>query len=567
MKKITVLLAFMLSASPVLAAQQTILGGAGVLWGDEKVKINSNFSELYGRLAQALLTTSSPTFVDLTLTSDLNLKDWIYFTSDDDTHYVAVAAGNNTANYILRWPTAAPGGSNYLLNFDADGTGGWTDPSTLGGDDLGSATYSTVTTLWASGSCSGYLKSDGTCDTPSGAAHDAVTLSTDLGNNLLGLSTQQLTLDSQTANYIFAAPNGSAGVPSFRALVAADIPTLNQNTTGTAGGLSGTPAITVSSVTIPGNSTGPQMMIQAEDTDNGTEYTGVGSPAAVTTSYVMLRPPTAPAGSIWLHATPSAVTDSGGTSRNASAGTWVTPGTGVTTAMGNATNGSGGLITYGNAAGAAAILTGYTSGAGAVAATDTILQAIQKLNGNVATKADINADTTGEAGSLGSTATTGKLTVTGPAAGETRVMTVPDANFTVARTDAANSFTGNQTVDGIIRGRVAFNSYSADQTLTAATHNSGLVQFTAIAEATMWDCETANVGDTVMLWARDAEKIEVVPASGDQFYLFAGTGIGANDELDIAATAGTKVVLMCTADDTWSVVTETAACTDGGSAD
>jgi len=31
---------------------------------------------------------------------------------------------------------------------------------------------------------------------------------------------------SKTANYVLAAPNGSAGVPSFRALVAADIPTL-----------------------------------------------------------------------------------------------------------------------------------------------------------------------------------------------------------------------------------------------------------------------------------------------------------------------------------------------------
>lgn len=43
-------------------------------------------------------------------------------------------------------------------------------------------------------------------------------------------------------------------------------------------------------------------------------------------------------------------------------------------------------------------------------------------------------------------ATTGILQVTGPAAASTRVMTVPDANFTVARTDAANSFTGDQTL-------------------------------------------------------------------------------------------------------------------------
>jgi hypothetical protein len=45
-----------------------------------------------------------------------------------------------------------------------------------------------------------------------------------------------------------------------------------------------------------------------------------------------------------------------------------------------------------------------------------------------------------------SNATTGILQVAGPAAGATRTMTTPDANFTVARTDASNSFTGDQTL-------------------------------------------------------------------------------------------------------------------------
>jgi hypothetical protein len=39
---------------------------------------------------------------------------------------------------------------------------------------------------------------------------------------------------SKTANWILAAPNGGAGAPVFRAMVAADVPTLNQNTTGNA---------------------------------------------------------------------------------------------------------------------------------------------------------------------------------------------------------------------------------------------------------------------------------------------------------------------------------------------
>ena len=45
-----------------------------------------------------------------------------------------------------------------------------------------------------------------------------------------------------------------------------------------------------------------------------------------------------------------------------------------------------------------------------------------------------------------SNATTGILQIAGPGAGETRTMTTPNANFTAARTDAAQSFTGDQTL-------------------------------------------------------------------------------------------------------------------------
>ena len=48
---------------------------------------------------------------------------------------------------------------------------------------------------------------------------------------------------SKTANFVLAAPNGTAGSPTFRAVVAADIPTLNQNTTGTAANVTGIVAV------------------------------------------------------------------------------------------------------------------------------------------------------------------------------------------------------------------------------------------------------------------------------------------------------------------------------------
>lgn len=44
---------------------------------------------------------------------------------------------------------------------------------------------------------------------------------------------------SQTQNLFYASPNGSSGAPTFRSIVAADVPTLNQNTTGTAASFTG----------------------------------------------------------------------------------------------------------------------------------------------------------------------------------------------------------------------------------------------------------------------------------------------------------------------------------------
>lgn len=70
----------------------------------------------------------------------------------------------------------------------------------------------------------------------SGGATPAISLASGYGDT-------QNPYASKTANFVLAAPNGSAGVPTFRAVVAADIPTLNQNTTGTAANVTGIVAV------------------------------------------------------------------------------------------------------------------------------------------------------------------------------------------------------------------------------------------------------------------------------------------------------------------------------------
>lgn len=91
-----------------------------------------------------------------------------------------------------------------------------------------------------------------------GEAHDAITLdSTTHVDDVFGLTDQLLTFDTQTANYIFAGPTtGAAAAPTFRALVADDIPDLSgtyQPLDSTLTALAGI-AITVdgNNVTFPG---------------------------------------------------------------------------------------------------------------------------------------------------------------------------------------------------------------------------------------------------------------------------------------------------------------------------
>lgn len=93
-----------------------------------------------------------------------------------------------------------------------------------------SSTTGTVTSVGGTGTVSG-LTLSGTVTTS--------------GNLTLGgtLSVTPSNFASQTANTVLAAPNGVAGTPTFRALVAADIPTLNQNTTGTASNVTGIVAV------------------------------------------------------------------------------------------------------------------------------------------------------------------------------------------------------------------------------------------------------------------------------------------------------------------------------------
>jgi hypothetical protein len=101
------------------------------------------------------------------------------------------------------------------------------------------------------------------------------------------------------------------------------------------------------------------------------------------------------------------------------------------------------------------------------------------------------------AAALKSSATTGLMQITGPAAGATRTMTIPDANFTAARTDAAQAFTGNQTLtDGNL---IVSNGKGIDFSATSGTGTSEL--FNDYEEGTWTPTDASGAGLTIAVTA------------------------------------------------------------------
>jgi len=134
-------------------------------------------------------------------------------------------------------------GSVTLTSSDVDTALGFTPAPQTSGSSLlygnGSGGFSNATIG------SGLLFSGGTLSATNSGTVTSVGLALPSifsvsGSPVTGSGTLTATLNSETANTFFAAPNGSAGTPTFRALVVADVPTLNQNTTGTASNITAT---------------------------------------------------------------------------------------------------------------------------------------------------------------------------------------------------------------------------------------------------------------------------------------------------------------------------------------
>lgn len=181
------------------------------------------------------------------------------------------------------------------------------------------------------------------------------------------------------------------------------------------------------------------------------------------------------------------------------------------------------------------VLTGYTSGAGTVAATDSILQAIQKLNGNDGLKANIAGQVfTGaiSATNLSGTNTGDQTTITGNAGTATALQTGRTISITGDLTYTSPSFngTGNVTAAGTLAtvnanvgsfglaGSVAQFTVNAKGLITAAANVAISIAATAISDATaagraMLTAATA-AAQTALLDVFTSGAKGLAPASG-----------------------------------------------------
>ena len=136
-----------------------------------------------------------------------------------------------------------------------------------------------------------------------------------------------------------------------------------------------------------------------------------------------------------------------------------------------------------------------------------------------------------------SNATNGILQVTGPASASTRVMTTPDANFTAARTDAGQTFTG-------------VNTFTSPKIITDINDTNGneLIKITATASAVN-ELTVANAatGNNPVISATGSDTnigITLTPKGTGNAVLTTGNLVigTAGKGIDFAATAGTGTV-------------------------
>lgn len=157
-------------------------------------------------------------------------------TAGNVTGVVAIANGGTgaiTAPLALTALGAAPAaGSSSIVTVGTIATGTWT------ATDVALAYGGTNASLTAVNGGVVYSNTTGMAITAAGTTGQVLTSAGAAAPTWSTLSVTPANFASQTQKTFLAAPNAANGTPTFRVISASDIPTLNQNTTGSAASLS-----------------------------------------------------------------------------------------------------------------------------------------------------------------------------------------------------------------------------------------------------------------------------------------------------------------------------------------
>jgi hypothetical protein len=244
----------MWTAERVKQAIAALSGGLALIddtAGNGVVNKTWSADKIFDQLALRLALTGGTLTGGLTINHADGLKLGVASTTTGTAYFYGNAkafpfglwsAGADAPAIGWKLPSVMPGGANYLLTVDADGTMDYADPATLIPSNLTSFTSQTPWRLFYSnadgdvvempfGDANSYLKSQGaelppTWGTPGEGGFSLAEDAQGVFNNTSGLG-----LNPQNANKVWAGPGtGADADPTFRQLVAADIPGGTNNT-------------------------------------------------------------------------------------------------------------------------------------------------------------------------------------------------------------------------------------------------------------------------------------------------------------------------------------------------
>ncbi len=150
---------------------------------------------------------------------------------------------DNSKNYVLSAsdPSVLGNWLELLMPASVSSVNGYTTGSiTLTSSDITEGTNLYFNNTRVRTAVDGFLSGDAPINYTSSTGKISISQATTNSNGYLSstdwnsFNNKQTVFGNQTANTFYAGPNALSGAPSFRAIVAEDIPTLNQSTTGNA---------------------------------------------------------------------------------------------------------------------------------------------------------------------------------------------------------------------------------------------------------------------------------------------------------------------------------------------